>query len=148
MGKFTFKTGTCLLLLIVLGAECDKKNTDSDPTAEECNHETTETNPAKLIIGRWEVTKYNDMPVDKNDPASIEYREFGQDSIAKIQYFKDGDLYTEYHKYWVDSLLHYDHSGYPFTPWHYEFPDNCTLKLDNAFLSFSSIHLIYKRAEQ
>ena len=83
--------------------------------------------------------------VDKNNPGNIEYLEFGLDSIAKIQLINDtGNL-----KYWVDSLLHYDtETGFPLTPWFYEFPDNCTLKLDGAFLSFSIVSKIYTRIKQ
>jgi hypothetical protein len=155
MKRFIFKTGTCLLLLIVFGAGCDKKKTDPDPTEEECNYETTETDPAKLIIGQWELSKVwmgdkeGYKPVDINNPGDIPYLEFRPDSVAKFQSIYNGDLYTTYLKYWVDTLLHYYHpDGYPRTPWFYEFPNNCTLKLDNAFLALSPIGLISKRTEQ
>jgi hypothetical protein len=149
MKRFIFRTAICLLLLIVLGAGCDKKNTDPDPTEEECDYELTETDPAKLIIGQWELSKVNNEPVDISNPGDIPYLEFRPDSVAKFQSTYNGVLYTTYLKYWVDTLLHYYHpDGYPGTPWYYEFPDNCTLKLDNAFPLFSSRHLIYKRIEQ
>jgi hypothetical protein len=141
------------LCLVWLETGCDKN--EPDPQEEICEYMLTETDPAKLIIGKWELSKVwmsQDVgyrPVVKNDPGDIEYREFGIDSLAKIQNIKDGDLYTTDRKYWIDSLLHYNiDGGFPLTPWYYEFPDNCTLKLDNAFLAFSPISLIYKRIEQ
>ena len=135
--------------LILPGPGCDKTTTEDALTEEICNYETTETDPEALIIGRWELYKANDRLVDKNDPGDIEYREFGLDSIAKIQNIVDGDLYTISRKYWVDSLLHYNiDGGFPYTPWYYDFTDNCTLKLVNAFPAFTSMVLIFKRTEQ
>jgi len=148
MKKLCLKTGTFFLFLLIALTGCTKNESDPDPKEEVCDYDLTETDPAKLIIGQWELSKVNNEPVDINNPGDIPYLEFRPDSVAKFQSTYNGNLYTTYLKYWVDTLLHYYHpDGYPLTPWYYEFPDNCTLKLDNAFLSFSSRHLIYKRTE-
>jgi len=145
MKGIIFGTGLAFLILLIFEAGCNKGKAGT----EECNYETIETAPAKFIIDRWVLSNSNNNPVNINDQGSVDYWQFAMDSIAKYQYYLNGKLQTEQHKYWVDSLLHFDRvGGYPLTPWKYEFIDNCTLKLASAFISLSQTTLIYKRIKQ
>lgn len=146
MLRLVFRTSIAILLFLSFGSSCDKEKMESE---DECNYVVKGNSPENLIIGRWKLYKIDNRLVDINNLADVEYREFSLDSVSKLQYYLDGKLVTSNQKYWIDSLLHYYHpDGYPYTPWHYDFTDFCTFKLDNAFLSLTPISLIYKRTEQ
>jgi hypothetical protein len=141
MKKIILKITIAFLLLLMFGAGCEKEKKE---TKEVCDYGLAETAPEKLIIGRWEKTQTNNNPIEQNT-----YWEFGLDSVAKWQSYQNGVTNTTYRKYWVDSLLHYNiDGGFPLTPWHFKFLDNCTLYVGNAFLSLAPISYTFKRTEQ
>jgi hypothetical protein len=150
MRMIFLKTSIIILLILSFGLGCDKEKQE-----EVCDYVTIETDPAKLIIGKWELSKVwmgdrdGYKSVDELYPGESNYWQFEPDSLAKLQFFKDGVLHTSDLKYWVDSLLHFYHEdGFPLTPWIYEFQDNCTLDLGNAFPALSPVAHIYKRISQ
>jgi hypothetical protein len=100
----------CLLFIFMIG----------------CEKISNETDPAKIILGKWEIIEFgsgsNRDPVDSHG----EYIEYCRDSI-KIVYQPDTKKYFRY-KYWIDSLLH-EESDY----FKYEFFDkNQKMRLDFA----------------
>ncbi len=139
-GELEIKSGSSIQVFL------DHENCVIENEVEKvCNYETIETDPAKLIIGKWVKTKNDNISTSQTI-----YWEFGPDSLFKWQTFQlDGEISTTYRKYWVDSLLHVNNDGgFSLTPWHYEFPDNCTLKLASAFPTDPHINWSYKRTEQ
>lgn len=123
-----------------MGAGCEK---DEPPH---------ETDPAKIILGRWELSKVlaggnvGYRTIDKDDPNEVIYLEFSSDSLSKNQYFVEGNLRTETSKYWlVDTLLYYDNR---ISPWIFDFTDYNTLHLGNAFPALRPIGRIFKRIKQ
>ena len=135
-----FKISMIFLLLSLMGAGCQK---DEQPQ---------ETYPAKIILGRWELSKVlaggnvGYRTIDKDDPNEVIYLEFSSDSLSKNQYFVEGNLRTETSKYWlVDTLLYYDNR---ISPWIFDFTDYNTLHLGNAFPALRPIGRIFKRIKQ
>jgi hypothetical protein len=141
MCKVILKANFVFLILLIFGLGCDKEKKETEET---CDYEIADTAAAKLIIGRWVKIKVEDIPVEQNV-----FWEFGPDSLARWQSFENGVINTIYRKYWVDSLLHYNiDGGFPLTPWHFKFLDNCTLYVGNAFLALAPISYTFKRIEQ
>ena len=152
----------CLLFLplglVLLGTGCNEPEPEPepepDPPEEICDYMLTETDPAKLIIGRWKLSKNDDEPVDQE---SGYYWEFEPDSTATYQKLNNGKLDTvAYVKYWIElepelydyPLLHfYREGGSPltFSPWHYEFSDNCTFNVSSEFIVDPYIDWTFKR---
>ncbi|NQU87363.1 MAG: hypothetical protein HQ541_16540 [Mariniphaga sp.] len=145
-GQFILFTITMLLLLIAAG--CSK----NDPINE---NETgpLETDPAKIIIGRWKFSKYFWGWEDKDGIKTTVYRdakvlrwvELSSNGDYILEYYNDvHELETYTGKFWIDSLLHYN--NFLLEPWFYEFSNNNnSLKLSNAFPAFSPIEDIYIR---
>ncbi len=139
-GELEIKPGSSIHVFL------DYENCVIENEVEEvCDYETTETDPVKLIIGKWVEAKADDIPTSQTI-----YWEFGPDSLFKWQTFlQNGEMHTTYRKYWVDSLLHFNiDGGFSLTPWHYEFPDNCTLNLGSAFLIDDPLIYSFKRTKQ
>lgn len=124
------------LSIALFGAGCEK---DDEPP---------ETDPAKIILGKWELVEmgnYPDMkPVDK--PSG--YKEYLPDSVLREYSYKTGNFY--YRTYWIDSLLHegiYRSDGYlVVTRYRYKFiskNNKLELELHNAAGIFNNF--VYQR---
>jgi hypothetical protein len=107
------KTSTlliCLLYFLTIG--CEKIG--------------NETDPAKIILGKWKIIELGSWPTMSPYDAAGEYVEFCHDSI-KIFYNSNKKEYFK-NKYWIDTLLHEDF-GYS----KFEFFDkNQKMRLDFA----------------
>ncbi len=89
MNSKILKLSVFILLVTLIEAGCEKEN--------------IEPNPAKAILGKWEVIEDTFGPVSY--PGG--HKEFKPDSVL-INYNSSGD--TTYSKYWfVDSLLYKSH---------------------------------------
>ena len=115
----------------------------------EKDEQPLETDPAKIILGRWELSKVwmsddkGYRTINKDDPYDIVYLEFGPDSSFRYQV---DNMFAETSEYWlVDTLLYYDNR---ISPWVFDFTDDNTLYLYNAFPALRPIGEIYKRRKQ
>ena len=122
------------LSIALLGAGCEKAD------------EPSEIDPAKNILGKWELSEignYPDMkPVDK--PSG--YKEYLPDSVLREYSYKTGNFY--YRTCWIDSLLHegiYRSDGYlVVTRYRYNFVsmnNKVELELHNAAGIFNNFCL-------
>ncbi len=75
------------LLLLLTGAGCKKE-------------ESLETDPAKIILGKWEMVEMCDEPVES--PSA--YTEYLPDSVFYEYEYATDEYY--YKKYCIDTLLH------------------------------------------
>jgi hypothetical protein len=132
-----------ILILLLIG--CDKKEIQ--------NNYTHETNPAKVIIGKWELIKVwdgskivNGKEVDIfRTVENPDWYEFHEDSVIKREIIYENELLTFSGKYWIDSLLSYNRE-LGMNPWYYKFSDDYNeLMLQSAFEEFTGIKNIYKR---
>lgn len=134
MKLLIFKLFSVALFLLFIGAGCEKENIEPDP--------------AKAILGKWEVIEDSFGPVSY--PGG--YKEFKPDSVL-INYNSSGD--TTYSKYWfVDSLLYKSHvyidqiTGdtilVDVQTYKYEFLTSNKLKLVWNVYAINPVH-IYKR---
>jgi len=78
------------LILFPLALGCQKQEPEEIPL---------ETDPAKIIIGKWRQTKRNNINVG----FSNNYTEYLIDSINQAYFAESGNFM--YWKYWVDSIL-------------------------------------------
>ncbi|OFY61466.1 MAG: hypothetical protein A2Y71_06410 [Bacteroidetes bacterium RBG_13_42_15] len=68
-----------------------------------CEKTANETDPVKIIIGKWETIEMGNWPnMEPVEP--IGYREFLSDSVL-IEYSYQTQEF-KYKKYWIDSLLY------------------------------------------
>lgn len=69
-----------------------------------CEEDNPEIDPAKAILGKWEIIEYG----NGNDMQACEahgYNEYLADSV--LRYFNyEEQKFTSYKKYWMDSLLY------------------------------------------
>jgi len=73
-------------------------------TTFSCKKITTETDPTKIILGKWEMIEMGNWPVMEPIKNPSGYMEYLSDSI-KIEYnFDPPESYQI--NYWIDSLLH------------------------------------------
>ncbi len=68
-----------------------------------CEKIANETDPAKVILGKWEITEIGNWPNMEAVDVNGEYVKYLTDSI-KIEYSPDfGSMQKNY---WIDTLLH------------------------------------------
>jgi len=91
-----------------------------------CKKISNETDPAKIILGKWVLIEFGSWPVLDPVDTHGEYVEYSRDSI-KLVYQPDTKEYFK-NKYWIDSVLHEESDYYRF-----EFFDkNQKMRLDFA----------------
>ncbi len=94
------KLSLITLLLFLFGAGCEKE-------------EPLETDPAKIILGKWEMIEMGNYPNMKPVENPSGYKEYLADSVLREYNYETGSLY--YKTYWIDTLLHegvYRSDGY------------------------------------
>jgi hypothetical protein len=73
-------------------------------TIYSCDKIAKETDPSKIILGKWVVIQMGNWPVMEDVPNAGGYDEYLNDSI-KIEYaYNPPESYPK--NYWIDSLLH------------------------------------------
>ena len=106
--KQVLKLIPILLILFLIGSGCHKE-------------EPLETDPAKIIIGKWKmIKKGNGNNLDIIDPP-LGYLEFLKDSIGQFYDYEIKEFSSR--KYWIDTLLHYV----------IFLPNNKSLQIDYSF---------------
>jgi len=89
-----------------------------------CEKISNETDPVKIILGKWEIIEFGSWPILDPVDSQGEYIEYRRDSI-KIVYQPDTKTFFR-SKYWIDSLLHEESVSFK-----YEFLDkNQKMRLD------------------
>jgi hypothetical protein len=135
--KTTFlKISLSILLLALMGAGCEKEDKYVPPS-----------DPAKAILGKWELIEMGNWPDMEPVERTAGYIEYLQDGTLKDYNFKTGEL--EYvKKYWIDTLLHESirrEDGFLLTfEYRYQFYDD-KLRLDYSNLCAIFNTFIYKR---
>ena len=113
------KLSLVVLFFLLLGAGCDKD-------------EPLETDPSKIILGKWEMVEIGNYPNMKPVESPSGYKEYLSDSVLKV-YEYETDNYSN-RKYWVDTLLHeavfYQGEQVLTLTFLYNFPDNNTLDIE------------------
>jgi hypothetical protein len=134
-----------IVLLALIGISfigCEREKIETDPAIE------NETDPAKIILGKWELTEIGNWP--DMDPVSnpLEYIEYLPDSVLRVYEYKTKKW--DYEKYWINDTLLYENIATIDTfqliiCYRYQFSDkNYKLRLDiEAFAIFKTA--IYKR---
>ncbi len=97
-----------ILVLILISTSCEKIR--------------NETNPAKIIMGKWETIEMGNWPnMETVEPVGC--REFLSDSILNEYSYQTQEI--KHQKYWIDSLLHVcflmDGSNQCVMTWRYKF---------------------------
>jgi hypothetical protein len=69
-----------------------------------CEKEKIETNPAKAILGKWELIEMGNWPDMEPITNPGGYKEFLPDSILREYDYETDEYY--YKKYWIDTLLY------------------------------------------
>ena len=119
------KLSTVILLLLFIGAGCQKDK-------------TLKTDPAKIILGKWELVERGSYPDMRPIETAPDYKEYLPDSVLK-RYNSEMDRIF-YDIYWIDSLLHQGSSKY-----RYNFKNNNrTMELEDLDPSTFQ-NYIYKR---
>jgi len=118
--------------------------------AASCERIADETDPAKLILGKWEIIEIGNWPIMEavEDPGG--YIKFLRDSIL-IEYASDTHD-TMQKKYWINILLYecfylqQEHRCVITGRYEYEFFDkNKKLRLDLSNIASNYTTFIYKR---
>ncbi|MBN1822578.1 MAG: hypothetical protein JW833_17780 [Prolixibacteraceae bacterium] len=134
MKLFFLKLTSIILLLIIIVAGCEKD-------------EPLETDPAKIILGKWEMIKIGNYPKMESIINPSGFKEYLPDSILKIYEYKSGN-YT-IRKYWIDSILHegvLSQGEIDFTmTYTFYFPDYNTLEIESYNMPSIFNNEVYKR---
>ena len=88
------------LLLLLTGTGCK-------------DDELLETDPAQIILGKWEIVEIGNYPNMEPVETPSGYKEYLLDSILREYDYETSNFY--YKTYWIDSLLHegvYRSDGY------------------------------------
>jgi hypothetical protein len=85
------KLSTVALFLIILGIGCEE--------------EPIETDPAKIILGKWELIEMGTPSNMKPVESDYGFTEYLPDSIVREYVYETGKSHY-YKKYWIDTLLH------------------------------------------
>jgi len=113
------KLSTFTLLLCIMAAGCEKE-------------ESLETDPAKIILGKWEIVEMGNYPNMESVDKPSGYKEYLPDSVLQEYDYETGSYF--YKKYWIDTLLNesiFYQGKQVFTlTFSYNFPDNNTLELE------------------
>lgn len=94
------KMSVITLFLLFIGAGCGKD-------------EPLETDPAQIILGKWEIVEMGNYPDMEPVENPSGYKEYLADSVLREYNYKTGSFF--YKTYWIDSLLHegvYRSDGY------------------------------------
>ncbi len=127
------KLSVIILLLLLTGAGCK----DDEPL---------ETDPAQIILGKWECMEMDGEPYDGTNG----YIEYLPDSVLREYQYESGEYY--YKKYSIDTVLH----EYIFIPqeghymsffeYHYDFSEkNTIMYLELLYWIGSYRYLTFKR---
>jgi hypothetical protein len=115
-----------------------------------CNKIANETDPSKIIMGKWQVIQYGNWPIMQDIPNADGYSEFKNDSVLLEIAFTPYEVYKK--RYWIDSLVHeqvFDEIGNEYVTvgvFKYEFFDkNRRMRLDYAIGVAEFKTGIYKR---
>ncbi|MCY1723226.1 hypothetical protein OU798_22950 [Prolixibacteraceae bacterium Z1-6] len=95
-----FKLSVITLLLLFAGVGCE-------------NDEPQETDPAQIILGKWELIEMGNYPNMEQVETPSGYKEYLPDSVLREYNYETSSFY--YKTYWIDSLLHegvYRSDGY------------------------------------
>lgn len=116
-------------------------------TAFSCAKYKIEIDPAKAILGKWEIIEMGNWPDLEPYPATG-YIEYLPDSIVRV-YEYEKHQFTSQRKYWIDTLL-YEYitreDGFQLTiQYKYQFLDNNKLRLDYVDIAAIFNTFIYKR---
>lgn len=113
------KLSVTALLLFCMAAGCEKD-------------ELIETDPTKIILGKWEIVEMGNYPNMAPVDEPTGYKEYLPDSILLVHEYKTKSYSIR--KYWIDTLLHESvlyQGEQAFTlTFSYNFPDNNTLELE------------------
>lgn len=120
-----------ITMLIVLGALFISAGCQKD--------ETLKTDPANIILGKWEMVETGNYPNMKPIENPSGYIEFLPDSLLKRYNYESGEYIYEI--YWIDSLLQEGSIKF-----RYNFTDNNN-KIELEFYQVAGTfnNLIYKR---
>lgn len=116
-------------------------------TAFSCRKDPIETNPAKAILGKWEIMEIGNWP-DMSPYSASEYVEYLPDSIFRVYNYTTKEYLYSNERYWIDSVLHKsikrEDGLILIRTFKYKFYDN-KLRLDyeNMLAQFNTF--IYKR---
>ena len=108
-----------------------------------CKKDKLETDPAKAILGKWEIIEMGNWPIMDPITEPSAYKEYLPDSILREYEYKTGNIFVK--KYWIDSLLHESiGNGQLLFEYKYEFYDN-KLRLDvtNFYMIYNTS--VYKK---
>jgi hypothetical protein len=108
-----------------------------------CKKEGKEIDPAKAILGKWEIIEMGNWPIMDPIKEPSAYKEYLPDSILREYEYKTGNIFVK--KYWIDSLFHESiGNGQLVFEYKYEFYDD-KLRLDvtNFLMLYNTS--IYKR---
>jgi hypothetical protein len=121
--------------LFLIAASCEK-------------HDPLETDPSKIILGKWETIEMGNYPNMWTVENSSGYAEYLSDSGLREYSYETGEYF--YKKYWIDSAILVqavylpDGSVMPFSHYTFKFIDkNNTLELTTyqmAAIFNSSVH--------
>jgi hypothetical protein len=115
-----------------------------------CERISDETDPTKIIIGKWITTEIGNWPNMETVEEAGEYIEYLSDSI-KIEYTPD--IGSMQKKYWIDTLLHEciysqeEHKCILTMHLKYEFFDNNKKMRQDFFIPALYKTVIYKRTK-
>ncbi len=70
-----------------------------------CEKISNETDPTKIILGKWEIIEMGNWPNMEPIDNSTGFKEYLPDSVLR-EYEYSKQAYTLYKKYWIDSLLY------------------------------------------
>ena len=70
-----------------------------------CEKISNETDPTKIILGKWEIIEMGNWPNMEPIDKSTGFKEYLPDSVLR-EYEYSKQAYTFYKKYWIDSLLY------------------------------------------
>jgi hypothetical protein len=70
-----------------------------------CEKIGNETDPAKIILGKWEIIEMGNWPNMEPIDKPTGFKEYLPDSVLREYDYSKQD-YTFNKKYWIDSLLH------------------------------------------
>ncbi len=142
---------TILLVLIVFTLNSCDKDPGPEPEGWECT-EPIENDPEKLVVGRWERSKYLDGYETVNGKSVEIYKRV--EKPQWLEFKSNGELIREYYNknlfppetgtYSIDTLLlqfHFNQTHY----WRYNFSDcNDTLRMYlTSTMGFDELKFIY-----
>ena len=109
-----------------------------------------ETDPTKIILGKWEVIEMGNYPNMFSIENSSGYAEYLSDSVLREYSYETGEYF--YKKYWIDSTILVeavylpDGSVMPFSHYTFKFTDkNNTLELTTYQMAAIFNNSVHKR---